>query len=329
MTSIPTELPIRFDAFSKCFMQGEQRLPGLLPILQERFYPHYTFTKATFNRDLGSDETEHKQRKRCRANISRSRGQRTGVTVDKQMVKTVEILNRIPDLPVQCFWNPKALQKASVSCGLAAADKEELNKLIPQTKQIWKRLQRMELTPIGAQVIIWRCNPRNERYKYVHAADLECLDKSGRVVLVEIKCGFKHYLNACTAKRMREPFTHRNNSVSNHHQLQLANQIDMYRHSYPERAMGDSFILYVERDNTTVAYLQSWARKVTNWPELLFPTPAGNQIHTNNSSKKTPIKIQTYIPSTDSNEARPSGAAASTAGLSNNNSFQPVKNQRV
>jgi len=254
--------PLRFDAFQKCFMRGTQRVPGLLPLLAERFYPNYSYTKAKFNRDHG-DVTEYQRRQAKKKKHSRAIGVDIGMLLDKQLGATVEVLKNFPNAPLRTFWDVEFLSTAL----LPPWAKQAIKNVLPQTRAFWKALDALKLRPIDTQVAVEHSHKGRH---YATAVDVVCINKAGEHILVECKSGFTGYYKCCTAKMMRAPLQCHTDSLANQHQLQLAATKEMYERTFPEHVVGECIILHVEGTKVSRYSLQPWAKRVRSWAELLF-----------------------------------------------------------
>jgi hypothetical protein len=102
MSATPAEdkRPLRFLGNQKCFKIGGTVLPGLLKLLQRRFYPHYSYTAAKHNVDRSSGDTEYKRRQEKKKKHKRAIGVDLGMALDKHITQTVDILRRHPEAPL-------------------------------------------------------------------------------------------------------------------------------------------------------------------------------------------------------------------------------------
>lgn len=258
--------PIWFDPVSKHFRRGQASIPGLLGLLQARFYSHYSYTAAKYN--LGeSNQTEY-QRRQAKKKItkvdSRAKGQATGVRLDKEITKTVDVYLQFQQLGTVTFADKKALKKAV----LPPWAKEDCTKLLPQTYAFWEAITALKLRPVNTQVIV------EDNYRGLHhyatAVDVVCIDKHGEYTIIEVKCGFTGYYKRCTKHVMSAPLNGLTDSLKNQHQLQLAANVQMYKKKYPDRTVSRALILHIEGTQVSQYSLKPWAKAVKSWPKLLF-----------------------------------------------------------
>lgn len=258
---------LRFDKFQKCFVRGEKRISGLLPLILQRFYPTYSFTKATFNRPM-TDETEYQQRKRKRMNPNRRKtGLDMGMKLDGEITKTVNHLNRFPNIPLQAFWNHKAMQRETRAPQWI---KDECADLMEQTRAFWKEMQERKLTPIDSQVVVSKMHKGRE---IASAVDVMALDPTGGIIIIEVKCGFTGYYTACTKRRMNAPLQARTDCLANQHQIQLAATLELFRATFPDLKVKQSMIMHIEKSKVSCSALKPWATDVKEWTALLLETP--------------------------------------------------------
>ena len=98
-------------------------------------------------------------------------------------------------------------------------------------------ISRLRLVPVGAQVVV-----RDEQVDLATLVDGVFVDERGRVVLVELKCGFEGY-NDTSNGRMRPPFRKFTNAPKHQHQLQLAFTRCMFERTFPEFGRVDARIV--------------------------------------------------------------------------------------
>lgn len=96
-------------------------------------------------------------------------------------------------------------------------------KLIAESRLIREYLQGQGVTPYKTQVEVYI-----DGIRLGTRLDLVGKDADGKMVIYEVKCGFRGYYEAHSKTPMREPFEHLNDSVRYQHQLQLAYGVDMF-----------------------------------------------------------------------------------------------------
>jgi hypothetical protein len=238
---------LRFDGFKKCFMEGDKTIPGLLPLVADRFFPKYSFTAATFNKDT-SGETEHKRRKRVRGQDRRKVGVNAGIRLDKEIALKIRLTTTPapPDSDVQ----------------------HRLQRLSAPTKAFFEALRKLKLKPIRAQVPVKRTSKNGKAY--ATGVDVVCKNAHGQYVLVECKSGFTGYYRNCTQYRMKAPLQAFTDCQANQHQIQLAATREAYRETFPSHDLAPPIILHVEGTKVTLHALKQWADAIPSWAALLF-----------------------------------------------------------
>ena len=83
---------------------------------------------------------------------------------------------------------------------------------------------------------------RDEQIDLATLVDGVFVNERGRVVLVELKCGFEGY-NDVGNGRMRPPFQRFTNAPKNQHQMQLAFTRCMFERTFPEFGRVDARIV--------------------------------------------------------------------------------------
>jgi hypothetical protein len=258
--------PVKFDPVYKCFRRGSKIIPGLLSLLKERFYKHHSYTKATLNA-TASDQSEYHQRqakKKITKVNSREKGQATGVQLDKEITKTVEVFLQFTHLGTATFADRKVLEGAA----LPPWAKEDCKDLLKQTHAFWTAITALKLIPVETQAIVVDCY--KGRQEYATAVDVVCIDKLGEYAVIEIKSGFSGYYDRCTKNRMAVPLQMRTDSFRNQHQIQLAANAQMYQKKHPDRKISRAFILHIEGVQVSRYNLKPWAKEVKSWAKLLF-----------------------------------------------------------
>jgi hypothetical protein len=122
-------------------------------------------------------------------------------------------------------------------------------------------MRRIELRPIGAQVVV-RC----EQCDLATLVDGVFLNAEGRVVLVELKCGFEGYVDRSTGA-MRGPFCALSNAPVNQHQIQIAFTRCMFERTFPEFGKVDAIVV---RMTETGAHVKAVEKKVDVVSRAIF-----------------------------------------------------------
>ena len=254
--------PLRFVKNHKCFKVGADIVPGLLKLLQQRFFPKYTYTKAKHNVNHNGD-TEYKRRKDKKKKSARAIGVDLGMALDKHVASTIDILTRLPDAPFSVFYD----MKCTAASPLSSADKTTIYSTLPQTRAFWKAMEALKLRPVGSQVPVMHSH---NGHRYATAVDVVCVNKHGEHVLIENKCGFTGYYSNCTNTMMKAPLDALTDSLANQHQMQLAATREMYHQQFPDHLLGTCLIVHIEGSKVSTYPLKAWALRVESWAKLLF-----------------------------------------------------------
>ncbi len=267
MASVATvaaeEEPLRFVGNQKCFKIGETVLPGLLKLIQKRFFPTYSYTKAKHNVDRSSGDTEYKRRQEKKKKHKRAIGVDLGMALDKHITQTVEILHRYPEAPLRIFYDSACTKLAP----LPKEDKATIGATLIQTRAFWKAMDALQLRPIATQV------PVMHSYKghhYATAVDVVCMNKQGDHILIECKSGFTGYYTNCTKNMMCAPLDQLTDCLANQHQIQLAATKEMYQQTFPDHLIGECIIIHIEGSKVSSYPLKQWTQRVPSWAKLIF-----------------------------------------------------------
>jgi hypothetical protein len=255
--------PLRFLGNQKCFKIGGTVLPGLLKLLQRRFYPHYSYTAAKHNVDRSSGDTEYKRRQEKKKKHKRAIGVDLGMALDKHITQTVDILRRHPEAPLCIFYDMASTKVAPLS----KEDKSTITATLVQTRAFWKAMDSLRLRPLATQVPVMHSH---KGFRYATAVDVVCMNKQGEHILVECKSGFTGYYTNCTRNMMSAPLDQLTDSLANQHQIQLSATKEMYQNTFPEHHIGDCLIIHIEGSKVSAYPLKPWTHRVQSWAKLLF-----------------------------------------------------------
>ncbi len=255
--------PLRFVGNQKCFKVGDTVLPGLLKLVQRRFYPTYSYTKAKHNVDRSTGDTEYKRRQEKKKKHKRAIGVDLGMALDKHITQTVEILQRLPEAPLRIFYDMACMKVAPLS----NQNKATIGATLIQTRAFWKAMDTLKLRPVATQV------PVMHSYKgqrYATAVDVVCMNKQGDHILVECKSGFTGYYTNCTKNMMCAPLDALTDCLANQHQIQLAATKEMYQKTFPDQTLGECLIIHIEGSKVSCYPLKQWTQRVQSWAKLIF-----------------------------------------------------------
>jgi len=268
VTTIATTKPLRFVKNQKCFKHGDTIIPGLLKLLQSRFFPTYSYTNAKHNLDHHG-KTEYRRRLNKKKKSTRAIGVDLGMALDRHVTATVDILTRFPEAPFSVFYDMTCAKLSP----LPAQDKNVIQSTLPQTRAFWKAMEALKLRPIATQVPVMRTY---KTHRYATAVDVVCTNHLGEHVLIENKSGFTGYYHNCTKDRMHSPLHALTDSLANQHQLQLAATREMYQQHFPQHTLGTCLIMHIEGSKVSVYPLKAWALSVQSWAQLLFEKQSPN-----------------------------------------------------
>jgi len=184
---------------------GHMRGRGLTDVIKSGYYPNYVFSIAVKGsaRDPGIKPPFGVQ--------GEKKGRWRGNLVDHQ---------------VQA-WIKGALKDATPSTPERKA--ACLDASLHQFSRAFIELtQRLELTPIGTQVVV-----QNEQCNIATLVDAVFLNTQGHIVLVELKTGFDGYNDASNGD-MNADFAFLSNAPANQHQIQLAFTQCMFESTFKE-----------------------------------------------------------------------------------------------
>ena len=193
---------------------------------RERYYPEYVFTpgRGAWSREGGVP-------KKKRRDGGMSRGRRVDVEVERWIKSRARGPHPLRP-PLERSVNPS---RPSVTSRGGTPLLEEPTH--PLARAFVALTRRLGLVPVGAQVVV-----RDEQVDLATLVDGVFVDQRGRVVLVELKCGFEGY-NDVGNGRMRAPFQKFTNAPKNQHQLQLAFTRCMFERTFPEFGRVDARIV--------------------------------------------------------------------------------------
>lgn len=135
---------------------------------------------------------------------------------------------------------------------------------------IRQALTEAELVPIYAQLPVG-----DEALRVATMVDLVCRDMEGRIVLVELKCGFDDYFHVPNQGHMLAPLQNVEASFRNKAWLQLWLTTEFYHHTahqFHQYTYASSYLLHVYENNTgvltyTLTELPAWV-KALNLPAI-------------------------------------------------------------
>jgi hypothetical protein len=241
-------------------MLGTRKIGGLLERLGFTFWPDYSFSKATFNKQKG-DLTEYKRRHRSKTELAakkKDRGASLGIKVDKEISATVDMYKKKQNMSMQSFFNKSELHKDT---SLTVSEKATITGLKKQTAMFWCYCFEQKLVPFQSQYIL-HYNLQHPLDAVAHPADVLCVDSKQHIWIIEVKTGYDGYLTNCTKHRMRQPFENKTDCKLHQHQIQVAAQEYMLKNNQPTWTIGGALVLHLpsEAAKATPYMLEDWAR---------------------------------------------------------------------
>lgn len=221
------------------------RCRGLTAITREKYYPEYRFVPGgTWSGSAvgggGEGGVLVKKKKR---DGGMSRGRRVDVEVERWIKGRVRASAPSTTNTKKKFSTRAFVVTASAAAEAASATSKKRKKKDPEepshplARAFVALTTRLRLVPVGAQVVV-----RDEQCDLATLVDGVFVDERGRVVLVELKCGFEGY-NDTSNGYMRSPFQKFTNAPKHQHQLQLAFTRCMFERTFPEFGRVDARIV--------------------------------------------------------------------------------------
>lgn len=205
------------------------RCRGLTAITRERYYPEYVFVPGGGAWSGGGGVPKKK-----RGDGGMARGRRVDVEVERWIKSRVRA-------STGSTTKKKFSTRAFVAASSKTKDPKDPKDPNEPTHSLARAfvalISRLRLVPVGAQVVV-----RDEQVDLATLVDGVFVDERGRVVLVELKCGFEGY-NDTSNGRMRPPFRKFTNAPKHQHQLQLAFTRCMFERTFPEFGRVDARIV--------------------------------------------------------------------------------------
>lgn len=194
------------------------RCRGLTAVTRERYYPEYVFVPGSGAWSGGGGVPKKKRR-----DGGMSRGRRVDVEIERWIKGELRpiVQGSLRGVPPP-------------SGGLRGRSPLPTH---PLARAFVTLTRRLGLVPVGAQVVV-----RDEQLDLATLVDGVFVNERGRVVLVELKCGFEGY-NDTSNGRMRRPFQRFTNAPKYQHQLQLAFTRCMFERTFPEFGRVDARIV--------------------------------------------------------------------------------------
>lgn len=225
------------------FCKGRKVMSGITQLMQERFFPRYSFGGARL--PDGMAEPVHVKPPPGTTPMT---GLQTGILVDEQLSAIVKTMKRYRNMTVHIFLKGKDPTGRTVALpDDLFALREKMHRF---TRNILTLLMRKRWEPVDAQV---PCS--DYRRGISTAVDLVCADPEHprARILVEIKCGFQTYAYKYCGM-MRAPFHQINDCPANQFQVQLALTRGLYIREYPRHLLSPIAAVILANDHTTSTF---------------------------------------------------------------------------
>ena len=207
--------------------RARRYLPGVTDTLREAFYPTACESKATQGPAFNVYENEHAEKfEIARVGPARRPGLHTGRRVDHEITHCIK--NNVP---------PASYQREAIAFFMSlTAPRNGRPVLEPKEAQL----------PVGDPTI-----PLGTRLDVVCTLAEDKKTTKKRVVIIEVKTGFKGYLHRHTGVAMKAPLEAFVDSPHHQHHLQLAVSCHLFRCTFPHIDIEAAFVVYLS-DSTAV-----------------------------------------------------------------------------
>lgn len=272
---------LRSDGNRVCRLNqlGKRHYKGITDAIKKTFTPQWTWVNAKMGN--GSKILSRKYKgARYVSPGKQLKGAALGTRIDNEIEMVTKFM-RLSGLTLKSILEPNALLPKDLSVAHSTQLAKIQRALHRRTRVALIALGKADLVPWAAQVPVWY-----GREKATHI-DVVCLKQvkstAGaklRFVLIELKsgCGGARYTKH-NGLRAKAPFQDRFQSQQLIHQVQtLCNEM-MYKWTYPDNPVHDSYILRVTENDSHLARLPVWIRrKGQEMMEQLDPVIPANLI---------------------------------------------------
>ena len=319
----------KWKATWNCFVQPgtkNKKVPGLTKLLKTMFYKQYSFKNATEGVALGRSNNEVKKSVLAERKAKGGRGAGR-VSGKKLQQKGMQMGNELDDeLLVLTRWLVESGEKVSMMEALTNLIQKNGVKFSTDTVRIWAALDKMNLRPIGSQVIVW-----SARMNVATPLDLLCLNTdTDELVDVQIKRGYNGYYEKHTKTPMSMPFQMLNDSPYYQHQIQILYEWIMMRESFvgPKKVEMDAVVLRVDNEGVTKYPL---ARELMAWaePAMMVMQNRKMLLKVRKETKKVADKILKALPKAAPKTESQSSSSAKPKVKFNNKSVAIKKKKKA
>jgi hypothetical protein len=229
------------------FTYNGKTIRGLYDLLEEVFWPEYSYDKAKLGWQKANDGGRDKQWK---PNYSKAdpatRGKRKGVKADQVMKQSLDLKRKYEFSAglyvkhgnvskrvkrTQCEkWMLEPGRQKEAPVGDQAVLMKLLNARIPDLRLLWGVYVKYGLRPVASQVC---CGIAGLT---ATAVDDVALNAQDQLVPIERKKGGQNYLYKHTGDPLHYPFSDQTNCKLNQWLIEAAARYVLYCHSFPELA---------------------------------------------------------------------------------------------
>ncbi|KAK3255104.1 hypothetical protein CYMTET_35731 [Cymbomonas tetramitiformis] len=217
---------------------------GITRVLHDVYYPKYNFRRC-LRRESAPENV--------RPAVGSANGMRRGRLVDGQLC---DLVRRFRTEICRDSTIARMRETGRLMSFRGFVEREAPRHLHLMTRAAIRRLNRMNLLPVDAQVLVGDTESLTRT-----AVDVLCVLKRDprKAVLVELKCGFDRYLSLSSGK-MRFELRAVDNSPQNQHHLQLAVTRELYARAYASLEVPTGLVLWINNDgNTRAESVRPWA----------------------------------------------------------------------
>ena len=227
---------------------------GIHPTNRRLFFPAYTFSSAKMGplEEASTGATLGPSAFKCVKKRTAP-----GRMFDKHVEESFQLFRTQKGVTLGMLGNTQHVKWASLFMLLpkrqVLAIKRKLKKWSSSVYAFWRWVSLNKLLPVATQVAVG-----SEVLRLATSVDLVCLDKQGKVWLLETKLGFQTYLQRHTGKSLCAPFTNWNDCVAHQQQLQILGTKMLFEHTFPDRKVAQSLIVRMrpqKDDSALVDYL--------------------------------------------------------------------------
>lgn len=245
---------VKWNQKRRSLVTNENRpIPGITKKLEARFYPDYSYEAATYG---PTTKVPHGIRK-LRG------GKSVGKETDNGVAHSIRLIRAYQFEP-EVFWIRKVYNAAMKRTTLLKTHREKLTSLfkrnttktkrfVPYIRFFWETMRKLKLIPMDTQVEV-----RHKTVNISSMVDVVAIGAGRKHHCIEIKTGYDTYYHKHTPFKMKYPFTDKDDSPHNQHQLQAAATNEMYNHTFPHVTKGDPLILLLQSTGAKVITIQPW-----------------------------------------------------------------------